>query len=70
MLDELSLSRLYKKAPKYLSDQMILLKTYYDKMSNEERDLVFKAYSFNRSKELYELTNPEHLNQEIIRKLV
>ena len=55
---------------KTLSDKTILLKTYYDRMSNEDRAKVFKAYSYNSRKHIYELIKPELLDQEIIKKLL
>lgn len=39
----------------------MLIKTYYDVMSNEDRCSIFKAYKYDRYKHIYILTNPEHL---------
>lgn len=56
-------------APETLSQQWICILTYYDKRSNKERETVFNAYCFNRSKQIYELKNPKLLDESIINKL-
>ncbi len=58
------------KAPKYISADMMHLQTHYDKMDGSERTKVFRAYSYDYSKQRYELKNDMFLDQEIIRKLV
>ena len=57
-------------APKTISSQWICILTYYDKMSNEERDLVFKAYKYKPKDEIYEIENPQLLTEAIIKKLI
>lgn len=59
-----------KIAPETISPKFILYSTYYDNMSNEDRETVFKAYEFNRKKEIYELKKPKLLTKDIIEKLI
>lgn len=58
------------KAPKKISRPMICVLTHYDNMTNEERGIVFKAYSYNKEDESYELKKPEILTENIIKKLI
>ena len=55
--------------PKQLTTAGILSLTYYNKMSNEDRQKVFKAYEYNHKDKVYILTNPEYLNESILKKL-
>ena len=57
------------QTPKTLTSQMILNLTYYDKMSNQERQKVFQAYEYNRAKQIYELKHPELLDESTTKKL-
>ena len=58
------------QAPKTISVQWICILTHYDKMSNEDRQIVFDAYRFEKSKDIYILTKPELLIKDIIKKLL
>lgn len=55
------------KVPEIITPQLMLHSTYYDKMANEERHLVFKAYKYDADKKVYRLTNPECLTERIIK---
>ncbi len=57
------------QTPKTLTSQMILNLTYYDKMSNQERQKVFQAYEYNHKKQVYELKHPELLDESLTKKL-
>ena len=59
-----------KQAPQTISSKFILHSTYYDVMSNGDREKVFKAYQYNRQRDIYELKNPQYLDQSIIDKLI
>lgn len=59
-----------KQAPQTISSKFILHSTFYDVMSNEDRGKVFKAYQYNRQRDIYELKNPQYLDQSIINKLI
>lgn len=56
-------------APITLSSQWICILTYYDKMSSDERQTVFKAYQYNSKLKVYELKHPKLLDDSIIKKL-
>ena len=55
--------------PQTLSSKSILYATYYDNMSNQERQKVFQAYEYNRAKQIYELKHPELLDESTTKKL-
>ena len=55
--------------PKNISSRSILNLTYYDKMSNQERQKVFEAYEFNQKRQIYELKHPELLDESLTKKL-
>lgn len=57
------------EAPKVISNRTILHTTYYDKMPNEERGIVFKAYKFNPNDKNYYLIKKELLTDSIIKKI-
>lgn len=58
-----------KKIPEKLHAREIDKITDYDKMTNDERAMVFEAYSYNSSDECYYLMAPEKLNADIKEKL-
>jgi len=55
------------KAPEIITSALMAHSTHYDKMTNEERGQVFKAYKFNPINKTYQLTNPKYLTERIIR---
>ena len=58
------------KAPEKISNEYMLRCTYYDKMSNEDREKVFEAYRFNSRTRNYELFDEAKINNSIKVKLV
>ena len=58
------------KPPETITQRDIVNVTHYDNMSNEERDLVFKAYEYDKDNQVYRLEQPRYLTEDIIKKLV
>ena len=58
------------KAPEKINNEFMLRCTYYDIMSNEDRNKVFQAYKFNPNTKNYELVNEQLLDDSIKSKLV
>ena len=48
---------------KEISSQKAGVITYYDVMSNEDRELFFKGYEFNRTRDVYVLKHPEFIDK-------
>lgn len=59
-----------RKPPKTMTPQEMSIKTDPFVMSSINRDMVFNAYEFNYKKQIYELTRPELITDEIIGKLL